>query len=93
MFFIFNSWRDPATFQTGWLVGSLLSQTLIIHVIQTARGPFVESCARIALIATSVVIGAVGVVLTFTGIGTALGFTPLPGVYCVVLSGILSGCL
>lgn len=93
MLFIFNAWRDPALFQTGWFVESLLSQTLIIHVIRTARVPFVESRASAALIATSLIICALGVLLPFTEIGTALGFRPLPGFYWVVLSGILASYL
>ena len=38
-------------FQTGWFVESLLTQTLIIHIIRTAKIPFIESRASPALIA------------------------------------------
>ena len=31
----------PPLFQTGWFVESLLTQTLIIHIIRTARIPFI----------------------------------------------------
>jgi Mg2+-importing ATPase len=47
MYFAFGA-TTPAQaslFQTGWFVESLLSQTLIIHVIRTFRVPFVESRA------------------------------------------------
>jgi Mg2+-importing ATPase len=39
MYFLFG-WNDPSTaalFQTGWFVESLLTQTLVIHVIRTER--------------------------------------------------------
>ena len=39
MLFVFGCW-DPAhasLFQTGWFVESLLTQTLIIHVIRTSN--------------------------------------------------------
>src|SRR5664279_2411046 len=35
--------QDAPLFQTGWFVESLLSQTLIIHVIRTSRIPFFQS--------------------------------------------------
>ena len=37
MLFVFDCWNNPALFQTGWFVESLLTQTLIIHIIRTAR--------------------------------------------------------
>ena len=45
MLFVFNAWTNPSLFQTGWFVKSLLTQTLIIHIIRTARIPFLESRA------------------------------------------------
>ena len=39
-----------ALFQTGWFVESLLTQTLIIHVIRTNRIPFLQSRASWPLI-------------------------------------------
>jgi P-type Mg2+ transporter len=41
MLWVFNC-RDPSrapVFQTGWFVESLMTQTLIIHVIRTIRSP------------------------------------------------------
>ena len=35
MAWVFGALADPALFQTGWFVESLLSQTLIVHVIRT----------------------------------------------------------
>jgi P-type Mg2+ transporter len=42
-----------ALFQTGWFVESLLTQTLIIHVIRTNKIPFLQSRASWQLIITS----------------------------------------
>jgi len=81
MLFVFNCWANPSLFQSGWFVESLLTQTLIIHIIRTAKIPFVESRASPALMMTSLIISAVGIVLPFTWVGNALGFTPLPWLY------------
>ncbi len=91
MLTVFQAWDKPALFQTGWFVESLLTQTLIIHIIRTAKVPFLESRASTAVIATSLIIAAVGIVLPFTWLGSTLGFVPLPPKYWVLLCLILLG--
>ena len=66
MLYVFGCWdvrADSASqlFQTGWFVESLLTQTLIIHVIRTKRIPFLQSRASGPLIAMTAVIMSVGV--------------------------------
>ena len=39
MLYVFNAWANPSLFQTGWFVESLLTQTLIIHIIRTRKFP------------------------------------------------------
>ena len=82
-----------ALFQTGWFVESLLSQTLIIHIIRTARVPFLESRASNALMLTSLIICAVGVWLPFSPLAHTLGFAPLPARYFGYVIAILIGYL
>jgi Mg2+-importing ATPase len=91
MLFVFDCWTNPSLFQTGWFVESLLTQTLIIHIIRTPKIPFVESRASAALIATTMVISLVGIALPFTAVGAALGFTPLPPLYWPLLATMLLG--
>ncbi len=93
MLSVFGCW-DPANaslFQTAWFVESLLTQTLIIHVIRTNRIPFLQSRASWPLIATTVAVMAVGASLPFSPVGPLLGFTPLPLLYWPVLAAILLG--
>ncbi len=85
MLYVFGAWTNPALFQTGWFVESLLTQTLIIHIIRTTKIPFIQSRASTALIATTLIISAIGVSLPFTFAGASLGFTPLPGLYWPLL--------
>jgi P-type Mg2+ transporter len=89
MLFVFDSWTNPALFQTGWFVESLLTQTLIIHIIRTAKIPFVESHASPTLIGTTIVVSLVGIALPFTVAGAALGFTPLPAFYWPLVATML----
>ena len=89
MLYVFDAWNNPSLFQTGWFVESLLTQTLIIHIIRTARIPFIESHASPALIATTVIICTVGMTLPFTWAGSALGFVPLPWLYWPLVAAML----
>jgi Mg2+-importing ATPase len=91
MLVVFGAWNNPPLFQTGWFVESLLTQTLIIHIIRTPRIPFVESRASPALIATTIVICLIGIALPFTWVGDALGFAPLPPLYWPLVAGLLAG--
>jgi Mg2+-importing ATPase len=89
MLYVFDAWNNPSLFQTGWFVESLLTQTLIIHIIRTARIPFIESHASPALIATTVIICTIGMTLPFTWAGSALGFVPLPSLYWPLVAAML----
>jgi P-type Mg2+ transporter len=87
MLYVFGCW-DPAKeslFQTGWFVESLLTQTLIIHVIRTNRIPFLQGRASWPLIVTTAVIMAVGIYLPMSPLGPTLGFEPLPGLFWPIL--------
>lgn len=93
MLYVFGCW-DPVNaslFQTGWFIESLLTQTLIIHVIRTNRIPFLQSCASWPLIVTTAVIMAFGAWLPFSPLGPAFGFAPLPSLYWPLLAVTLLG--
>ena len=89
MLYVFNSWNNPAMFHTGWFVESLFTQTLIIHVIRTHKIPFIQSRASWPLIATSLIVVAVGAWLTVSPLADTLGFVPLPPLYWLLLAIML----
>ncbi len=91
MLFVFDCWSNPPLFQTGWFVESLLTQTLIIHIIRTSKMPFIESVASPALITATVIVCAIGILLPFTWAGSVLGFTPLPWLYWPLVGAMLLG--
>jgi Mg2+-importing ATPase len=74
-----------ALFHTGWFVESLMTQTLIIHIIRTNLIPFVQSRASWQLTMTTLLIMAVGAWLPYSPAAAALGFVPLPPVYWPLL--------
>jgi P-type Mg2+ transporter len=87
MLWVFNCW-DPShapLFQTGWFVESLMTQTLIIHVIRTNKIPFFQSRASLPLTLTTFSIIAFGVWLPYSPLSSALGLTQLPNMYWPIL--------
>ncbi len=78
MLYVFKCWDNPELFQTGWFVESLLTQTLIIHVIRTQRIPFLQSWASWPLTVTTITIMMIGIWLPYSPLADALSFTPLP---------------
>ena len=77
-------------FQTGWFVESLLSQTLIVHVIRTGRIPFVQSKASLPLTMTTLAICLIGAWLPYSQFAHALDLVPLPGQYWLALAAMLT---
>ncbi|HVM61265.1 MAG TPA: magnesium-translocating P-type ATPase [Verrucomicrobiae bacterium] len=76
-------------FHTGWFVESLMTQTLIIHVIRTSLLPFVQSRASWQLTMTSLLIMAIGAYLPFSPLAGSLGFVPLPPLFWPLLLATL----
>jgi len=85
MLYVFHCWGNATLFQTGWFVESLMTQTLIIHVIRTNKIPFIQSKASWPLIVTSVLIMAFGAWLPFSPLASSLGFTTLSARYWPLL--------
>ena len=93
MLWVFHCW-DPARaplFQTGWFVESLMTQTLIIHVIRTNKVPFLQSRASWPLTATTLSIMAFGMWLPYSPLAGPLGLTYLPPLYWLILLLTLLG--
>ena len=88
MYFLFgaSTVAQAHLFQTGWFVESIISQTLIIHVIRTRRMAFIESRASAALTLTTLMVCLAGVWLPYSPFATALGFVPLPWSYWPILA-------
>ncbi|OIQ96212.1 magnesium-transporting ATPase, P-type 1 [mine drainage metagenome] len=90
MIYVFHAWNDPGLFQSGWFVESLLSQTLIVHVIRTGKIPFIQSKASVPLLVMTGVICAIGVALPYSQFAHALDLVALPVHYWLALAVILA---
>ena len=84
-----NAGYAAALFHTGWFVESLLTQTLIVHIIRTQRIPFIQSRASKSMIFTTVLVMAVGCWLPFSPLARLVGLVPLPGIFFLWLAAFL----
>jgi Mg2+-importing ATPase len=98
MLYLFNCWdvstpqaaaHSASLFQTGWFVESLLTQTLIIHVIRTNKIPLLQSRSSWPVLVMSLVIMAIGIAIPFSPVGPYLGFSKLPMLYWPLLAATL----
>jgi len=85
MLYVFHTWNNPALFHTGWFVESLLTQTLIVHIIRTSKIPFFQSWASKPLIISTICVIAIGIYLPFSPFAGVFQFLPLPPLYFALL--------
>lgn len=95
---IYSQLTNPAVkdayislFQTGWFVESMWTQTLVIHMIRTAKIPFAQSRASYSVSILSLLGIAFVTALPFTSLGGAIGFSALPTLYFVFLALVVLG--
>jgi len=77
-----------ALFHTGWFVESLASQVLVIFVIRTRGNPLHSKPAAV-LTATSLAVVVIASLLPYTPLGARLGFVPAPGLFFLILAGMV----
>ena len=102
MWYVFDcrNFMNPATtdasrsyfehlFHSGWFVESLITQTLIVHIIRTRKIPFVQSWPSPMLLFTTLCVIAAAVWLPYSPLATWLGMVPLPLSYWIWITGFM----
>lgn len=91
MWYVFsaNTPAQQTLFQSGWFVVGLLTQTLIVHMIRTAKIPFIQSRAATPLLIMTVVIMCVGIFLPMGPLAAYFKLQALPLSYFIYLPFIL----
>jgi Mg2+-importing ATPase len=96
MWFIFhaNSLATQSLFQTAWFVESLLTQTLIVHMIRTEKIPFIQSTAATPVLLLTSFIMLIGCCVPFSEFGATVGMVHLPaGFWPFLAVTLLAYCL
>jgi Mg2+-importing ATPase len=76
-------------FHTGWFVESLLTQTLIVHIIRTNKIPFFQSKPSLPMMLATLVIMGTAVILPYSPAAGFFGLVPLPATFWIWISGFL----
>ena len=80
--------RDASTFQTIWFTYGVVSNLIGMHIIRTAKKPFVESIASKPVYFSSLLLIIIGLAVPFTWLGNAIGLVPIPLKYMSVIIGV-----
>jgi len=83
LWFVFgaNTPAHQSLFQSGWFIESLLTQTLVVHMIRTRKIPFLQSIAAAPVLGLTTAIIVIGMLLPYTAIGAKIGMMEMPPVY------------
>lgn len=87
LWFILNV-REAALFQTIWFSYSIVSNLTGMHIIRTAKIPFIQSNAHKAVYISSILLIIIGLIVPFTGLGTMIGLVPMAFEDIVLIFGV-----
>lgn len=87
MWFIFGI-REVAMFQTIWFTYSIVSNLLGMHIIRTAKIPFVQSNAHKMVYFSSIALSIIAMIVPFTILGKVIGLVPIPAPYFSIILGV-----
>lgn len=73
-----NSAELAPLFQCGWFVFGTVSQIFVIHMIRTAKVPFVQSKPSLPLLLSTLVVAAAAVLTGFSSLATGIDMMTLP---------------
>lgn len=80
--------HDPATFQTIWFSYSIVSNLVGMHIIRTAKMPFVQSNASKIVYFSSILLSIIGIVVPYTAFGHMIGLVSLPFKDLLIILGV-----
>lgn len=87
LWFVFGL-RDAAEFQTVWFSYSIISNLFGMHIIRTAKKPFIESNANKVVYFSSILICIVALIIPSTYFGTIIGLEPIQTRFLPVIFGV-----
>lgn len=80
--------RDVVHFQTIWFTYSIVSNLVGMHIIRTAKIPFIQSNANKAVYISSTLLIVVGILVPFSTLGVAIGLVPIAAKYIWMIFGV-----
>lgn len=69
--------RDAMHFQTIWFIYSIVSNLVGMHIIRTAKIPFIQSNANKAVYMSSILLILISILVPYTTLGSMIGLVPI----------------
>ncbi|MDR1425798.1 MAG: magnesium-translocating P-type ATPase [Rickettsiales bacterium] len=73
-------WSE-SLFRSGWFIASMITQTIVIHLIRTEKKPILESNVSLGVFFATTVSMLVSIIIPYTAIGRSLSLTAVPLYY------------
>ena len=87
VWFVFGI-REAAVFQTIWFSYGVVSNLMGMHVIRTAKIPFIQSNAHKMVYFSSILLSIIAIIVPFTTLGQMIGLVAIPLKYLSVIIGV-----
>src|SRR5699024_599492 len=87
LWFVFGV-REAAIFQTIWFTYSIVSNLVGMHIIRTAKIPFIQSNAHKMVYISSISLIIIGIVVPFTPVGALIGLAPIDIKYIALIFAV-----
>lgn len=87
LWFVFGV-REAALFQTIWFAYGNVENLFGMHMIRTAKVPFVQSNASKMVYFSSILLSIVSVVLPYTALGNMIGLVAIPFKFLTLILGV-----
>lgn len=79
--------QDASLFQTIWFSYGVVSNLIGLHIIRTAKTPFIKSNAAKPVYATSILLSIIALIVPFTFLGKWIGLVGFSPIYLIVIIG------
>lgn len=79
--------QDAPLFQTIWFCYGVVSNLVGLHIIRTAKTPFIKSNASLPVYASSITLSIIALIVPFTLLGKWIGLVSFSPIYLVVIIG------
>lgn len=80
--------RDASTFQTIWFTYGVVSNLIGMHIIRTAKKPFIESNANKFVYLSTITLSIIAIIVPYTPLGHFIGLTSNPLIYLSIIIGV-----
>ena len=87
MWFVFNI-REASIFQTIWFSYGVVSNLIGMHIIRTAKKPFVESNAHKFVYLSTIILSIIAIIVPYTTLGHFIGLVSISPIYLSIIIGV-----